>query len=66
MSVWAYVYLAVSSGFLGFGILFALLFICQYFSIDIGRNLWLLAMPILLALFLNVSFIELYRKLNRK
>jgi hypothetical protein len=66
LSAWTYVYLAVSSGMLGVGILFVVLFVCQNFGIDIGTHLWLLAIPLALAVFLNVCFIELYRKLNRK
>jgi hypothetical protein len=39
---------------------------CQYFDIDVTKNLWVLAIPLTLSLFLNVSFIELYRKFRKK
>jgi hypothetical protein len=61
-----YIYLAVGSGFLGVIITFAVLLLCQYFDIDITKNLWVLAIPLTLSLFLNVSFIELYRKFRKK
>jgi len=61
-----YVYLAVGTGALGTAITFVLLIACQYYGIDLSRHLWLLAIPIGLALFLNVLFIELYNKFRKK
>jgi hypothetical protein len=61
-----YIYLAIGCGFLGTIITFALILACQYFAIDINKHLWILAIPVALALLLNISFIELYRKFRRK
>ena len=66
MSAWEYVYLAVGSGMLGIIITFVVLLACQYLGIDMLKHLWVVAIPIVLSLFLNVSFIELYRKYKRK
>ncbi len=62
MPVWIYVYLAVGSGLLGTGLTFILLLVCQRLEVDISLHLWLLAMPLLAALVVNVSLIELYRR----
>ena len=64
--VFVYIYLAVSCALLGLGITFSILFICQFFGIDLSRNLWLLAIPVASAVLLNIFFIELYRKLSRR
>lgn len=62
----AYVYLAVGSLALGIIITFSVLFICQFFEIDVNRNLWLISIPIILAIVLNIWFIELYDRYRRK
>jgi hypothetical protein len=50
------------------GIVFAfiLVFVCQYFGIDIYKHLWLLVTPLVLSIALNIMFIELYGKFKRK
>ena len=62
----SYVYLAVGSLALGILITFLMLYICQFFGIDINRNLWMIAIPIVLAIALNIWFIELYDRYRRK
>jgi hypothetical protein len=57
-----YVYLAVGSGMLGAGLTFVLLLVCQRLGVDITRHVWLLVMPLLAALIVNVALIELYRR----
>jgi hypothetical protein len=64
--IFAYIYLAVGSGFLGVVLTFLLLGICQYYAVDIYKNIWLLLIPLLLAITLNICFIELYRKYKKK
>ena len=64
--VLTYIYLAIGCGLLGVVITFVVLFLCQRFGIDISKNLWVLAIPAVLSLFLNVLFIELYRKYKRR
>ncbi|MGA2368194.1 MAG: hypothetical protein ABSF74_06465 [Dehalococcoidia bacterium] len=43
-----------------------LFFVCVYFNIDIFKNLWLITVPVILAVFLNILFIELYFRQKRK
>ena len=62
----SYVYLAVGSLALGILITFLMLYICQFLGIDINRNLWMIAIPIILAIALNIWFIELYDRYRRK
>jgi len=62
----SYVYLAVGSLALGIIITFVMLYICQVFNVDINKNLWLIAIPIILAIILNIWFIELYDRHRRK
>jgi len=61
-----YIFLAVGCGAVGVITTFAVLIVCQYYGIDVTKNLWVLAIPLALSLFLNVSFIELYRKFRNK
>jgi len=62
----SYVYLAVGSLALGIIITFVMLFLCQVLAVDINRNLWLIAIPIILAIALNIWFIELYDRYRKK
>jgi hypothetical protein len=61
-----YVYLAVGSLALGIIITFVMLFLCQVLAVDINRNLWLISIPIVLAIALNIWFIELYDRHRKK
>ncbi len=60
-----YIYLAAGLVTIGTGITFALLAVCAYYSIDISRNIWLVAIPPAASLLINVFLIELYRKLAK-
>jgi len=62
----SYIYLAVGSLALGIIITFIMLFSCQFFGIDINMNLWLISVPIILAIALNIWFIELYDRFRKK
>ncbi len=64
--VLTYIYLAIGCGFLGVVLTFVVLFACAYFDIDIAKNIWVLAIPIVLSVLLNVTFVELYHKLTGK
>ena len=50
------------------GVIFTaiMIFACSYFNIDISQNMWLLGVPAMLAVVLNICFIELYLKFKRK
>jgi len=60
------IYFAVGCAALGIVFAFILVFICQYFGIDIYKNLWLLLMPLVLSISLNILILELYGKYKRK
>jgi len=62
--IFLYLYLAGSVVMLGTGITFAILCVCAYFNIDILTHLWLLAIPPISSLFINVGLIEIYRKMR--
>ena len=64
--VLTYIYLAAGCVIVGTVMTFLLLLACQYYGIDVFKNLWLLAIPSISSLFLNVLFIELYKKASRK
>lgn len=60
------IYFAVGCAALGTVFAFILVFVCQYFGINVYQHLWLLFLPLLLSIALNVMFIELYGKYKRK
>jgi H+/Cl- antiporter ClcA len=62
----AYIALAIGCGSLGVLITFIVLFVCHYFRIDISKNLWVIAIPILLSIFLNILFIEVFFSKKKK
>lgn len=64
--IFTYIYLAVGCGVVGVIFTFILLLTCQYLSIDIAENLWLLALPATLSILLNILFIELYSKYKKR
>ena len=64
--VLTFVSLAVGSASLGIVITFAVLLLCQYLGVDIGRSLWVLGIPALSSLLLNVLFIELFLRFGRR
>jgi len=61
-----YVYLAVGSGLLGVVLSFIVVFTCIHLGIDIFENLWVLAIPVTLAVLLNILFVELYHRYKKK
>ncbi len=61
-----FIYFAIGCGMLGILMSFGLFYVCIYFNIDIFQNLWLITLPVILAVFLNILFIELYFGQKRK
>ena len=61
-------YIFMASGCVAVGVVltFLVLAACQRFSIDIDENLWVLAIPAVLSLILNISLLELYRKYRKR
>ena len=45
---------------------FVLLMACQHFGIDLTQNLWLITLPIVIAIALNILSLELYDKFKKK
>ena len=66
MMVREYIFLAASCISVGVVITFVVLALCQNFGVDINRNLWVLAVPTVLSLFLNISLIEIYRRYKKR
>lgn len=61
-----YVFLAMGSIGLGIILSFVVVFACQYFGIDIFENLWILTLPLIIAVIVNICFIELYTRYKKK
>jgi len=61
-----YIFLASGCVAVGLVIIFIGLAICQRLGINIDENLWVVAIPVVLSLFLNVSLLELYRKYRKR
>ncbi len=60
-----YIYLAVGCGIAGVLLTYLVIFLTQYLGVDIRQHLWVLAIPPVGAVLLNVCVIELYRKYRR-
>ena len=65
LSTLTYIYLAVGSTFFGIILLFAVLVITQNMGIDITTNLWWLAIPVILAVGLNIVLIEIIERIRK-
>lgn len=61
-----YIYLAIGCVVVGIVFIFLTILASLHFGIDLIKNFWLLAVPVLLSVFLNVLFIELYSKFKKK
>jgi hypothetical protein len=61
-----YISLATGCVFIGVGLVFATLFACSYFGIDIVRNFWILGIPVIATLLINVLLIELVQRIRRR
>ena len=61
-----YIFLATGCVAVGLAIILIGLAICQRLGINIDENLWVVAIPAVLSLILNVSLLELYHKYRKK
>ena len=61
-----YIILASGCSIVGVVVTFLVFIACVRLNIDIEKNLWVLAIPVVLSLILNVSLLELYRKYRKK
>jgi hypothetical protein len=66
MLVREYIFLAGGCVSLGIIITFIVLGTCARLGISIDRHWWIVAIPVMLSVTLNVIFIETYRKLRKK
>ena len=60
------IYFAVGCAALGILFAFILVFVLQYMGIDVYKHLWLLLIPLVLSISLNIVAIELYGRFKRK
>jgi hypothetical protein len=66
MMVREYIFLAAGCVSLGMIITFVVLGLCQYLGINIDENWWVVAVPVVLSLIINITLIEIYRKYRRR
>jgi hypothetical protein len=60
------IYFAVGCAALGVLFAFVLVFALQYLGINVYQHLWLLLIPLVLSISLNILAIELYGRYKRK
>ncbi len=60
------VYFAVGCAALGIIFAFVLIFVLQYLGIDVYKHMFLLLIPLVLSISLNIAIIELYGKYKRR
>lgn len=61
-----YIFLAFGCVVVGVVLTFVVLGMSARLGIGIEENLWILAIPAVLSLILNISLLELYRKYRKK
>ena len=61
-----YIFLAAGCVSLGLVLTFAVLAASQRLEIIIEENLWVLAIPAILSLLVNIALLEIYRKFRGK
>jgi hypothetical protein len=61
-----YIYLAVGTAALGVLITWVMLYVTAKMGVDIREHMWILAIPPVSAVIINVFLIELYRKYRRR
>jgi len=66
MMVREYIILASGCVAVGMVLTFVVLGVCLRLGVSIKENLWVVAIPLVLALILNVSLLELYRKYRKR
>ncbi len=64
--VMEYIYLATGCTVVGVVMTYVVLEVCQILGVSIERNVWVVGIPAVFSLILNVTLLELYRKFKRK
>jgi cytochrome c biogenesis protein CcdA len=65
MMVREYIFLAAGCVSLGIIITFIVLGLCQYLGINIDEHWWVVAVPVVLSIVINITLIEIYRKFRK-
>lgn len=60
------VYLAIASAAMGIVVVLVVIIICQHYGIDVSRNLWVSAIPVVLSLCFNVLVVEFHDRCKKK
>ncbi|MBN1691569.1 MAG: hypothetical protein JW901_11155 [Dehalococcoidia bacterium] len=66
MKAAVYVYLAVGCGMLGVVFTYGMMLVCLYYGIDVASNMWIIIIPIVLAISLNIFLIEVFSRTRKK
>ncbi len=61
-----YIFLAAGCVSVGIIATFVVLGVSARLGIDIGKHLWIVALPAAFSLFLNVTVLEIYRRWRRR
>jgi hypothetical protein len=61
-----YIFLASGCVAVGVVIVFVVLAACQRLGINIEKNLWVLAIPAVLAIVLNIILLEVYHRFKKR
>jgi len=61
-----YIFLAISCVAVGVVLTFVVLGVCLRLGVDINENFWVVAIPAVLSITLNITLLELYRKYKKK
>lgn len=61
-----YIYLAGSCAALGTALVFGTLLVCRILLIDITRNYWVLVIPIILTLLINIMLVEVVQRIRNR
>ena len=61
-------YIFLAAGCVGVGVVltFVVLGVCVRLGIDIGENFWIVAIPAVLSIILNIALLELYHKYRKR
>ncbi len=61
-----YIFLAVGCAAVGMVLVFVVLGVSQRLGISLDKHLWVVAIPAVLSLLLNITLLELYRRYWKK
>ncbi len=64
--VGAYIFLALGCVVVGVVLTFVVLGACVRLGVNIEENLWVVAIPVVLALILNITLLEFYHKYRKR